>query len=199
MLEARADLPTHVANAWDDGDSVHLHDVRCSFTYLSQGLGAAGAASTPDPELQASAVLCHINLFTGRMAYEQAPGHVEFPQIDQRRSGRRHRIAFHLEIQAQAGAATVGFNGLQCTDLQSGCQSRWLAPQGVSLEEHGFVPRSNASAEGCGWLIGTGFDADRQASFCSVFEAERLADGPLAMAYLDGPVPACLHGKFVSC
>ena len=102
-------------------------------------------------------------------------------------------------MHAQAGSATLGFLGLQCIDLHSGGQSRWLAPQGVSLEEHGVGPRTNESAEGWGWLIGIGFDLKKRARFCSVFEAEGLREGPLAMADLDGPVPACRHGEVVGC
>ena len=98
VLEARADLTTQVANAREEGDCVYLNDGRRSFPWLAQGLGAAGSssASTSESELQANAVLCSINFSTGPMADQQAPGHVEFLQIDQRRSGRCHRIAFHL-------------------------------------------------------------------------------------------------------
>jgi carotenoid cleavage dioxygenase len=73
----------------------------------------------------------------------------------------------------------------------------WFADVGIVLEEHVHVPEHDHSPEGAGWLIGSGFDRTRNQSFCSVFDAERLEDGPLAVAYLNGSAPMALHGEFV--
>ena len=101
-------------------------------------------------------------------------------------------------MSREQGVASAVFTGLRRLDLIRGGQSVWRAPQEFLMEEHVFVPRPGGSGEGDGWLIGTGFDGARQATFCSVFEAGHLDAGPVAMAYLDGPMPACLHGEFVA-
>ena len=59
-----------------------------------------------------------------------------------------------------------------------------------------FVPRSEA--EGDGWLTGPFLDVRRRATGLSVFEATRLADGPLWQGILPYPLPLGLHGTFVA-
>ena len=58
------------------------------------------------------------------------------------------------------------------------------------------MPRSEA--EGDGWLAGPFLDVRRGATGLSVFEATRLADGPLWQGILPYPLPLGLHGTFVA-
>ena len=98
VLEARADLTTQVANAREEGDCVYLNDGSRSFPWLAQGLGAAGSAQLRRLSLSCRRMPCCAPS-TFRPApwpISRPPGHLEFHQIDQRRSGRCHRIAFHL-------------------------------------------------------------------------------------------------------
>lgn len=198
VLESGPELQTHVANAWDDGDWIHLQHVITSFDSLVHGLRADRDAAGSGSSLWSQAAWCHLQLSSGEVTCEPLVDLVEFPQVDQRYSGRRHHVAFHLAMRTPSAAGPAVFGGLRRLDLSSGRQSGWQAPHEILMEEHVFVPRSGGSAEGDGWLIGTGFDGARGATFCSVFDAEHLADGPVAMAYLDGPMPACLHGEFVA-
>ncbi|MFX8137419.1 carotenoid oxygenase family protein, partial [Acinetobacter baumannii] len=62
--------------------------------------------------------------------------------------------------------------------------------------EHVLVPRPGSTREGEGWLVGTGYDLRRRQSFLSVFDAMRLADGPVARAWLPYWVPYGFHGRF---
>lgn len=58
------------------------------------------------------------------------------------------------------------------------------------------MPRGEA--EGEGWLIGPFLDGRRRATGLNVFEAGRLADGPLWQGVLPYPLPLGLHGTFVA-
>jgi len=59
-----------------------------------------------------------------------------------------------------------------------------------------MVPRPGSTKEGEGWLVGVGFDSNRQQSFASVFDAQNLSAGPMALACLPYWVPYCFHGNF---
>ena len=43
---------------------------------------------------------------------------------------------------------------------------------------HRLVPKPGSTREGQGWLLGTGFDVQRQRSFATVFDAEAISAGP---------------------
>ena len=58
-----------------------------------------------------------------------------------------------------------------------------------------FVPRG--PAEGDGWLLGPFLDVARREAGLHVFDARRLADGPLWEGTLPYPMPLGLHGTFV--
>ena len=196
VIECEPDLIFHFANGWDSGDEIHLHYVKTSFGRLKYGLSLKGVDEQNLDGSSSYAVLRHVQLQSGRSTLEPIPGHVEFPQIDLRWTGRKHRYAYHLE-RYEAAASQRGFNAVQCTDLVSNAQQHWVFPSGIEAEEHVFVPFPGGDQESDGWLVGTGFDSHAGASFCSVFHAQSIAQGPLAMAYLDGEVPPCFHGSFV--
>jgi carotenoid cleavage dioxygenase-like enzyme len=65
-------------------------------------------------------------------------------------------------------------------------------------EEHVFVPAPSGDAEERGWLVGTSFDWRQRRTTLSVFDAERVADGPVAQATLPYGQPQGLHGQFVA-
>ena len=118
----------------------------------------------------------------------------EFPRIDQRRTGLRHRMIFAL-----TGSGTEGdwpFQGVARLESDSGTVDSWSYPGHQIPEEHVFVPRGEA--EGDGWLLGTFLDVDRRVTGLNLFEAKRLADGPVWQGTLPYPLPLGLHGTFVS-
>ena len=118
----------------------------------------------------------------------------EFPRIDQRRTGLRHRMVFAL-----TGAGSERDWPLQRVarlDPGSGTADSWSYPVHQIPEEHLFVPRGEA--EGDGWLLGPFLDIDRRITGLNVFEAMRLADGPVWQGTLPYPLPLGLHGTFFS-
>jgi carotenoid cleavage dioxygenase len=67
------------------------------------------------------------------------------------------------------------------------------------VEEHVFVPDPQGrGGERDGWLLGTALDLARGTTLLSVFDAHRLADGPVAQASMARVMPLGLHGTFVA-
>ncbi|MGP1665713.1 MAG: carotenoid oxygenase family protein, partial [Rhodanobacter sp.] len=67
---------------------------------------------------------------------------------------------------------------------------------GVMAEEHRFVAAPNGKP-GQGWLVGTVLDYRRGRSGLSMLDAQNLAAGPLAQAWLPHTVPLGFHGWYV--
>lgn len=196
IVECEPELIFHMVNGWDTGDELYLHGVRTNVSQLRDGLSLLPDRQQLAHAEPSQAMLRQVALETGCTQLEILPGYVEFPQIDPRWIGRRHRYAFHL-LRHELSDDQRGFNAIQCTDLIHSVEQRWAFQAGFQLEEHVLIPPAEDQQEAGGWLIGTGFDTSRQASFCSIFEAQALEQGPLAMAYLNGAVPPCFHGPYI--
>lgn len=118
----------------------------------------------------------------------------EFPRVDPRRVGLRHRQ--HVHLVRPEGAPWL--STVVRRDLEGGGEDRFAYGPDHLAEEHLFVPRPGSTAEGDGWVLGTVLDTGQQRTGLSVFDARRLADGPVAQAWLDGPLPLGLHGAFAA-
>lgn len=196
ILEFEAELIFHFANAWDDGINIHLSYVKTTLDQLINGLALPPRWTEAAVPSESATILRHINLQTGNCSRENFPGFVEFPQIDQRWTGKQNQLTFYLE-KNNIKSKQPGFNAVMCRDGKSMDQDRYVFEEGVQLEEHILVPSTDSDQEGEGWLIGTGYNERLGASFCSVFNSRSLRNGPVAIAYLDGRVPACFHGCFI--
>jgi carotenoid cleavage dioxygenase len=195
-FEFEAELVFHFANGWDDDEALCLHYVKINHKQFQYGLLLPPVYGEMEETNDWSiSVLRRVNLQTGKSEIETFDGFVEFPQIDKRWNGKKHKFAFYLERREPRSHATE-FNALLRQDLTSGKQTRYQFPESVQIDEHIHVPLSSSAQEAEGWLIGTGYNARLNASFCSVFEAASIEQGPIAIAYLNGRVPACFHGFF---
>jgi len=74
--------------------------------------------------------------------------------------------------------------------------SPWMPAHGDHCGEPVFVPRRTDAAEGDGFVLCVIFRGDTQCSDLAVFDAQHLADGPLALAHLSHRVPAGFHGNW---
>lgn len=194
QLEASAELLFHFGNAWDDGqgqirldyvstDRAHFLDG--DFNRMLQGHEAS-------PVTPAQPRLMHIDLPGRRVRVQARREQVEFPQVDPRVVGQRYRYLYYPE----ALEASWGHGAVLRLDLQRERHDRFDFGRGVIVEEQLLVPKPGSRREGEGWLIGTGFDAGRQRSFCSVFDAEAISAGPLATVWLPYWAPLGFHGHF---
>ncbi|OWQ92958.1 hypothetical protein CDN99_00130 [Roseateles aquatilis] len=189
-----ASLVFHFGNAWDDGDELALDYVEAPplpefnarIANLMAGRRLVEAPSQPR--------LLRLPLSGGEPRLERRDEAVEFPVVDPRVVGRRHRFVYYpVRID---DPSRWGFDGVMRLDLDTGARQRFQFDEQVLLEEQLLVPRPGSTREGEGWLLGLGYDVKRQRSFATVFDAQRLADGPLARAWLPYWAPLGFHGRF---
>jgi carotenoid cleavage dioxygenase len=65
-------------------------------------------------------------------------------------------------------------------------------------EEHIVVPKPGKTGELDAWLLGTTYDARRQATVLNVLDAAHVEDGPIAQAVLPYTLPLGFHGNFTA-
>ena len=149
-----------------------------------------------EPHEHPSVGLVELDLQTGRARQSLLPMVGEFPRVDPRVVGRRYTQVF-AAARLDAGERP-GFDGVMRLDVTSGAREVYRYGADVMVEEHVFVPQPGAGGrEGEGWLIGTALDLRRQHMLFSVFDAQHLADGPIAQGELPRVMPLGLHGIFV--
>jgi all-trans-8'-apo-beta-carotenal 15,15'-oxygenase len=176
----------HFANAFErDGtlfvDYVHFPDL----TSLSLG-------TQPVFEVSLQGTLHRAEIAPRARRFRSRPlsdTPIEFPRVHPDREGTACRWLW----------ATImdGDGGLVAFDLDRGREARYELPSGQWASEPVFVPRAGASEENDGYLLVLIYDGSRHASHVAVFDAPRLADGPVARAWFDHPIPSTFHGNWV--
>jgi len=186
----RHELPArflyHIGNAWEDADgTIRLDaclDADATFavkTARDLALGIAQAPLTARPSL--------ITLPpSGAGAIATLQGVGEFPRIDPRRVGGRHRFTHGV---TQGGVATW--------DWEGGVSETFFHPPGTWSEEPVFVPRKDAAGERDGWLVQTALDMRAGRTQIYVFDARRVSAGPVARLACAYALPLGFHGAFV--
>lgn len=72
----------------------------------------------------------------------------------------------------------------------------WAGAPGQVVQEPVFVARPGGCEEDDGWLLVMVFDGQAVSSELAVFDARRVAEGPVARVKLGHHVPLGLHGSF---
>ncbi|WP_038203763.1 carotenoid oxygenase family protein [Xenophilus azovorans] len=194
MLQLPAGFLFHLGNAWaQDGPSgtlIHLDYVRSAtadavFTSNREVMRGRRVRSV-EPQLVAAT----LNLRTGEATQHALGLAAEFPRMDPRRVGLRHRRVVHA---TQVFEDRPGFGAVALTDVENGRSQRFAYGAQALVEEHVFVPDGDRP----GWILGTALDVAQKKTVLSCFAADALADGPVAQATLPYALPLGLHGSFV--
>jgi carotenoid cleavage dioxygenase-like enzyme len=172
----------HVANAYDDGNSIVLQAVRYPELWRdSGGFDTAGVLWS-----------WTIDLKTGTVSERQLDDRaVEFPRIDDR-----------LATLPARYAVSVGDTSLLRYDLTSGAAIEHAfgtaeAPGGPG--EAVFVPSTAGPAdESSGWYLGYVYDPARDGSDLVIIDASDFAAQPVARIKLPHRVPYGFHGNWIS-
>ena len=136
------------------------------------------------------------NLVTGATSEEQLTDSItEFGMINAGYAGRDYRYAY----AATGKPGWFLFDGLVKHDLHTGSEERFAFDDGVYGSETAMAPRSNvagraapgsnvagraapgtgSTGEDDGYLVTLTTDMTDDASYCLVFDAARVADGPV--------------------
>jgi all-trans-8'-apo-beta-carotenal 15,15'-oxygenase len=119
---------------------------------------------------------------------------VEFPRVDPRRAGRRHRFTY---CAGRPGGAPSGQpTAVVKVDHELGANSIFDLGDGHLVGEPVFVPSSPSGREDDGWLLAVAYDAVAHRSSLLVLDAYDLDDGPVATVELPFAVSPGFHGSF---
>jgi carotenoid cleavage dioxygenase len=179
----------HPLNAHDDGDLVVLDLVRYPKMFDVHRLGPDDGA----PQLWRWT----IDTSTGQVREEQLSDvPLEFPRVDERVVGRRHRIGYATEVDRADGLN--GFGGrLVRIDGPSGDVTPIDLGPGHQSGEWVMVPRHADAAEDDGWLMSFVYDPAVDRSDLVVLSAADPFAGPVATVKLPARVPMGFHGNWI--
>jgi carotenoid cleavage dioxygenase len=178
----------HPLNAYDDGDRVVVDVARHPSMFAHDHNGPADGDPllwrwTIDPTAQ-------------KVVEEQLDDHPqEFPRIDDRLAGRRHRYGYGTAFATSEDGLQLG--GVIKLDLQSGTSAVWNPGPGSRASEAVFVADDEGAAEDEGWLLSVVYDGARDGSDLVVLDATDVAAGPVATVRLPQRVPFGFHGSWV--
>jgi len=185
----------HPMNAYQVGDQL-ICDV-CE--YGEAPLFPHADGSKPDTS-KANAVLKRWTLDlagnTDDYQVDQLHDHVcEFPRLDERFAGLNYRHGY-FGCQGAERSESGGFSAIGHVDHKRGQVETFDMGPNFAASEPVFVPRGSGSAEGQGYLLTNVYDAAIDRSHLVILDAENVAAGPLAKAYLDHRVPFGFHGNW---
>jgi carotenoid cleavage dioxygenase len=184
----------HVMNAWEDGNRI-LADV---MVYDEPPLFPHADGSPGNPERQQAYLTrwtFDLSAGTRRFAAERLDDTAgEFPRIDDRLSGVRHRHGWFAASHREYGDGEL--NGIMHLDMSTGARDAYWLPAGDITSEPVFAPRG--SEEGDGWILAVVWRAAAQCSELLVFDARHVAAGPVATVELPQRVPFGFHGNWVA-
>ena len=185
----------HHGNGWEDTSGVIRFDhcVAPDATLMTETMQAVmrGDFRRPSPALYTRYTLRP----GGRAEMEVTGEEAEFPRVAPAVAGRRNRYVYAVGAPSDE-SIEWRLRRVVKRDQEAETVDAFDYGPGVLAEEHVFVPRRVPRGEDDGWLVGTFLDYGRGLSGIAVFDARGVADGPVARAWLDYPLPLALHGYF---
>jgi carotenoid cleavage dioxygenase len=121
---------------------------------------------------------------------------VEFPRIDDRRTGLRHRIGYAASATDPFGAEVGYFDSVVRYDLEDATSTEHRFQPGVIAGEPVFAPRPGGTGEHDGWVLVMTYDVEHDTSQLVVLDAAHFGGPPVAIVHLPIRVPVGLHGNW---
>jgi carotenoid cleavage dioxygenase len=183
-------------NAYTEADVIVLDVAR----YRRLDFMTPRAARDPEYQGENEARLhrWRIDLRAGGVASEPLDDvGVEFPRVDERRVGRKHRFGYvAARSSTQANGSLPHWTDVRRYDLERGTTTarRFGAASGVG--EPIFVPRHANAAEDDGYVLVLVYDHERNASDFLLLDAADIAGEPVARVRLPHRVPYGFHGNW---
>ena len=196
-FEAAPTFVLHFVNAYEEGDEIVLDG-------FFEGDPVPVDTGTGDEWQRAFRFLAldrlesrlhrwRLNLVTGAVTEESLSDAItEFGMINSRFAGSPYRYAY-------AATGTPGwflFDGVVKHDLHTGAEERFGFGEGVYGSETAMAPRVGGTAEDDGYLITLTSDVNADASYCVIFDAARVADGPICKLRLPERISSGTHSTW---
>ncbi|MBF6211176.1 carotenoid oxygenase family protein [Nocardia puris] len=173
----------HTMNAFEAGDTLVLDVVRYPRMFDA---GQAGPDGSPTLDRWI------VDLARGAVRESRSDDRVqEFPRVDERRLGKRHRYGYTVAESAEPADTSMLFKH----DLARGGADVKTFGTGKHLGEFVFHPNSPDAAEDDGVLMGLVYDFATDTSALAILDASSLEE--LARVHLPHRIPAGFHGNWV--
>lgn len=174
----------HPMNAYDDGDTIVLDVVRHPKMFDTDLQGPNEGPPTLDRWT--------VDLADGKVRESRFDDRAqEFPRVDERRVGRRHRFGYAVRV----GDDTAAESALLKHDLVGGTTQARSFGAGKQLGEFVFQSSGPDAGEDDGVLMGFVYDSATDRSELAILDAETL--DTVASVQLPHRVPAGFHGNWV--
>lgn len=200
VFELPPQMVFHVGNAHEtaDGRIVLSYIAAPDTWFLDQAAVTLMRGQTPTAGSLGLQVAT-LDMGNGKASLQEIPGDMEFPRIDPRRIGERARLLLTSAAWVNhPGRSKALWHGVQLLDVESGRAQRYDYGEHVVAEEHIMVPKPGKTGERDAWLLGTTYDARRQATVLNLLDAAHVQDGPIAQAVLPYTLPLGFHGNFTA-
>ena len=179
----------HFLNAYEENGSLIVDGCRM------KALDMTGSSFGGNPPLPWR---WNLNLKDGSIRQNQIDDvSGEFPRLDERLAGRKHRYGYFAGGNADDRTNQPGFQALLKRDYQKGTLEHHTLGADLAPGEPVFVPRSAKSAEDDGWVLAVWYDAALNRSELVVIDAQNFTGKPVARVKLQHRVPWGFHGNWV--
>ena len=198
-FEADPTFVLHWTNAYEDGDEIILDGF---FQHNPTGLKRADAPERSNRKglgrlgINANETMAHrwiFNMKTGECREQpMSDSIVEFPMINGRHAGRRHRYSYN----ARGIDGLFAFDGLVKHDLDTGVEQLVEFPPGTYVSETVMAPRVGSTAEDDGYLLTYTSDTINNLSECWILDAANPTTEPVAKIRLPEKISSGTHATW---
>jgi all-trans-8'-apo-beta-carotenal 15,15'-oxygenase len=186
----------HLGDAWEDASGTIRFDVAAGKDVAFAIDGARVLVEQRGTVPGEPAVLSLITLYPdGRAGIVGSGVTAEFPKSDPRRAGLPRRLTAHVAGETSGRPLPTG---LAVHDWETGASDRFDFGGRQIVEEAVFVPKPGRSGEAEAWLVAPSINLAEGVTELHLFEAARVADGPVASWRADVALPAGFHGVWAA-
>ncbi len=198
-FEAQPTFVLHFVNAYEDGDEIVLD----GFFQSDPEPADTGTGTKWQrvfrflalDRMQARLYRWRLNMVTGAVKEDQQSESItEFGTINAEYTTGDYRYAY----AATGKPGWFLFDGMVKHDVRGGREERYRFGDGVYGSEVAMAPRAGSTAEDDGYLVTFTTDMTADASYCLVFDAARLTDGPVCKLQLPERISSGTHSTWVS-
>lgn len=196
-FEADPTYVLHFTNAYEDGDEIVLDGFfQGDPEPADDGVGSKWQRVFRFLAMDRMQTRLHrwrFNLKTGVTREERLTDSIsEFGMINSRFGGRHYRYTY----AATAKPGWFLFDGMVKHDVATGGEERFTFGDGVFGSETAMAPRLGGTGEDDGYLVTITTDVNADASYCLVFDAARVSDGPVCKIALPERVSSGTHATW---
>ncbi len=178
----------HFGNAWQDNDSIHVVMIIYKDANLMlEGMHQVMIGQQPAIE-HAELTVAKVNLRTGKVTLTASGINLEFPNYNPASLGPTTIYGTHAKSPERKFLG----DSLAAVHPEKGLLDHYYFGENVIAEEPLLIRTHKNN-----YLIGSYYDYAKQHSGISLFDANKLSNGPIAQATMDYVLPLGFHGCFI--